>query len=148
VIAAGALLAGGAYAYHEHSESKAQQNSTVRLHIRLHSAKNLLAKDKGDTSDPFVVMKIGHATVKSAIIEKTCNPEWEQEFEVGIIRGKSDELYLEVFDKDKFMDETLGHAKVDLRDLGSDEAEVNLHLKGGGSPNNGKVHLSLWVTGE
>jgi len=150
VITVGALLAGGAYAWHEHSEGKAQADSPVRLHIRVDSAKDLGNKshDGEETCDPFCAMKTGHVTIKTEVANNTSHPKWEQEFEVGIVRGKNDELHVEVLDKDSFLHSSLGHAKVDLREIGSDESEVNLHLTGGKSPNHGHVHMTFWITGE
>lgn len=145
VIAGAALLAGGAYAYHEHAEGKNQANSTTRLHIRLHNATDLNGKDEGK-SDPFVAMKVGHATIKSKVVEKSLNPNWDQEFEVGIVRGKTDKLHVEALDKDRFVNETLGSADIDLNEISSEPTKISVQLKGG-KHNNGQIHLTLWVSG-
>jgi len=146
VIAVGALLAGGAYAWHQHSETEGQNKSKTRLHVKLHSATDLLAKEDDGESSPFVVMKIGRATVKSKVSEKNLNPTWDQEFEVGIIPGKDDSLYLEVLDKDSFLHSTLGNAEIDLRGLSDAPSKFSPELKGGGKHNHGKVHLSLHIS--
>jgi len=141
VIAAGALLAGGAYAYHEHAEGQNQGKSPTRLHIRLHNATDL-NKD----GESFIAMQVGHATIKSKIAEQSANPTWDQEFEVGIIRGKTVKLHVEALDKEKFVNDTLGHADIDLSEINSEPTKISLELKGGKN-NTGHVHLTLWISG-
>jgi len=145
VIAATALVAGGAYAWHEHSVSKHQMDSKTRLHIHLHNGTDLLAKHGGGVSDPFVVMVIGKATIKSNIVDGTCSPTWDQKFEVGIIRGTDDSMHIECLDKETFVNHTLGHSQIDLREIGSEPQKISVHLKGG-HENNGKIHLTLHIS--
>ena len=48
--------------------------------IRVLRAEGLMAKDKGGTSDPFVELRIEKQKFKTAVIQKTLDPEWNETF--------------------------------------------------------------------
>jgi hypothetical protein len=53
-----AAVGGGAYMLSKTAEAKKQDKSPLRLHVRVVRANNLLAMDSGNTSDPYVVIKV------------------------------------------------------------------------------------------
>jgi hypothetical protein len=67
------------------------------IEVVLQSCQNLIAMDKGGTSDPFVEFVLNKQKQKSAVIKKTLNPEWNATF---IFAPEQGELVLNVFDKD------------------------------------------------
>eukprot|EP01101_Sappina_pedata_P010798 TRINITY_DN68_c0_g1_i1.p1 TRINITY_DN68_c0_g1~~TRINITY_DN68_c0_g1_i1.p1 ORF type:complete len:205 (-),score=108.63 TRINITY_DN68_c0_g1_i1:252-800(-) len=147
-IVALAAAAGGAYALKNHLDSKKQQESATRLHIGLVKGTDLTAADSGSTSDPYVTFDCGDIEVKSNIIKKTLNPVWNQEFEVGVIRGKHDIIKLKVFDKDLLSDDSLGDGVFNINDFGPTPKEQIVTLVGGkdAKKNKGRIHLSIWIT--
>jgi Ca2+-dependent lipid-binding protein len=64
------------------------------LNIKLLSGKDLIAKDTiaegtygtrfTESSDPYVVFKVGNATAKSATIQRTLNPTWNEEISLPV----------------------------------------------------------------
>jgi hypothetical protein len=149
LVVAGVAAAGvAAYAYHQFEKQKKQNSSQTKLHVRLISGEHLLAKDSGGTSDPYVVFKQDHVTVKSKVIPKTLNPVWNENLEIGI-SDLHKELEIEVWDKDLFSDDAMGHASIPIAALSSTPQEVVLKLKGDAglfSRNHGKLKLLLWIT--
>ena len=63
-------------------------------------AENLLAKDRGGTSDPFAVLILGRQIKKTNVIYKTLNPEWNETFEFQFNSQESN-LNVVVYDYDK-----------------------------------------------
>ena len=78
----------------------------------------LKAADRGGTSDPYVVVRLGKAEKKSAVVEKTLEPEWNETIDfghltLGAVMGTP--LVLSVWDHDDGVfdrDDALGRLKV------------------------------------
>jgi len=130
-VAAVGLVAAGAYAYHEHEEEKKQNASLTHLNILLISGHELLAKDFGGTSDPYVVFKQGHCSVKSKVINKNLNPIWNEQLKLAILDVHK-ELHIIAYDKDFANDDCLGKTVYSLATLTPNPQEVILKLKGDG----------------
>ena len=92
------------------------------LRVQLLSASNLLAADKGGTSDPYVKLTTMKGAVhKSAVVKKTLNPVWsEQTFEWTGTKTAMGLLELSVFDRDfgSAADDRLGSATINLAAAG------------------------------
>jgi phosphatidylserine decarboxylase len=58
----------------------ATKSGSGQLIVEIMGGRNLAAKDKGGTSDPYCIIKIGDQERRTDIIYKTLNPEWFQEF--------------------------------------------------------------------
>lgn len=86
-----------------------------QLEVHLHYGKDLLAKDAGGTSDPYVKFKIGAKQLyRSKTISKTLNPVWNEHF-MTLIDDLTFPLVIRVFDYDfGFQDDYLGTASIDL----------------------------------
>ena len=77
-----------------------------QLNVKLLSGKNLVAKDTiaegaygtqfTETSDPYVVFKVGKATAKSATIQRSLNPEWNEEITMPVRESPSTPVRLTV----------------------------------------------------
>ncbi|KAI9795987.1 MAG: hypothetical protein M1833_006563 [Piccolia ochrophora] len=65
-------------------------------------ARNLAAKDKGGTSDPFLVVTLGDARSVTHAVQKTLNPEWNTCFELPITGSQTLVLECVCWDKDRF----------------------------------------------
>ena len=105
-------------AYQSH-EASVQDKSPVKLKIKVISASNLQAADSGNTSDPFITIKQGYISVKTKVIPKQLNPVWNEEFQFGVHQTEIQigELEIEVYDKDRFSNDSLGLVKVPLNQI-------------------------------
>ncbi|XP_066309209.1 GTPase activating protein 1-like [Miscanthus floridulus] len=68
------------------------------------------------SSDPYVVVRIGKQKLKTRVVKKSTNPEWNEELTLSI-EDPAVPVRLEVYDKDTFVDDTMGNAEVDIRPL-------------------------------
>jgi hypothetical protein len=92
------------------------------LEIQVLRARNLLAADRGGTSDPYLRIHVGNETsaaVKTTVKKKTLEPVWEENFTIRIESAqRRQRLSLECFDKDMVgADDSLGLATLELGEL-------------------------------
>ncbi|KAI4251239.1 MAG: hypothetical protein LQ352_004975 [Teloschistes flavicans] len=80
-------------------------------------ARNLAAKDKSGTSDPFLVVTLGDAKESTPTISKNLNPEWNTSFELPVIGIQSLLLEAVCWDKDRMGKDYLGEFDVALEDI-------------------------------
>ncbi|MED6191609.1 hypothetical protein PIB30_001888 [Stylosanthes scabra] len=67
------------------------------------------------SSDPYVVVTMGSQKLKTKIIYKNTNPEWNEEFTLMVEDIKTP-IRLNVFDKDTFTpDDEMGEAIIDIK---------------------------------
>ena len=100
-------------------------HSKALLRVTIIRAKNLIAADRGGTSDPYIRVHIGSNPVpgpwcqKTEVKQKTLNPEWNESFEFKI--GSNDRreiMTLECFDSDAIgSDDSLGKFCIRLESL-------------------------------
>ncbi|KAI9845164.1 MAG: hypothetical protein M1837_005049 [Sclerophora amabilis] len=84
-------------------------------------ARNLAAKDKSGTSDPFVVITLGDARSVTHAVNKTLNPEWQSRFDLPILGVQSLVLECVCWDKDRFGKDYLGEFDVALEEIFANE---------------------------
>ncbi|AES59907.1 putative C2 domain-containing protein [Medicago truncatula] len=85
------------------------------LKLRIKRGINLAIRDS-NSSDPYVVVNIGHEQkLKTRVVKNNCNPEWNEELTLSI-RDVRVPICLTVFDKDTFfVDDKMGDAEIDLK---------------------------------
>jgi hypothetical protein len=73
------------------------------LEVRVVSASNLMAKDRGGTSDPFVSLELAGTKHRSQTIMQTLNPPWDERFAFKGTLGKlvAKPLVFKCYDYDK-----------------------------------------------
>jgi Ca2+-binding EF-hand superfamily protein len=73
------------------------------------SASNMPVGDRV-SSDPYVKIRLGESNqLKTHVIKKTLNPEWNRQFPAVVLKEKPQKLQFEVYDNDKLSkDELLG----------------------------------------
>ncbi|KAF1944024.1 phosphatidylserine decarboxylase proenzyme [Clathrospora elynae] len=93
-----------------------QLKAGLVLRANVIKGRNLAAKDRSGTSDPYLVLTLGDAKEATPAINKTLNPEWNQTLELPIVDEQS--LLLEVccWDKDRFGKDYMGEFDVILED--------------------------------
>ncbi|KAF0923296.1 hypothetical protein E2562_005257 [Oryza meyeriana var. granulata] len=83
--------------------------------VRVVRGVNLAVRDLR-SSDPYVVVRMGKQKLKTRVIKKTTNPEWNDELTLSI-EDPAVPVGLEVYDKDTFIDDAMGNAELDIRSL-------------------------------
>ncbi|XP_065194559.1 multiple C2 and transmembrane domain-containing protein 2-like isoform X2 [Sycon ciliatum] len=115
------------------------------LSVTLLSGSQLAAMDENGFSDPYCKFRLGAEKWKSRIITKSLNPEWKEKFEMRMIDGASDILYVTVFDKDyASKDDFMGSCEVDIASLAPD---VTHNLTKTLADGEGEINFLLTITG-
>ncbi|KAK4750821.1 hypothetical protein SAY87_004303 [Trapa incisa] len=84
------------------------------LRIRVMRGVNLAVRDVR-TSDPYVVVKLGKQKLKTRVIKKDVNPEWNENLTLSIA-DPNIPIKLTVYDHDTFTkDDKMGNAEFDIR---------------------------------
>ena len=70
-----------------------------------------------DVSDPFVNVKLGKARIaKSAIIDNSLNPQWNESFKVDVCHRASNVIF-DVRDKDHVNTEAIGKVQISTSEI-------------------------------
>ncbi|XP_047334822.1 protein C2-DOMAIN ABA-RELATED 4-like [Impatiens glandulifera] len=84
----------------------------VRIHVK--RGINLAVRDC-NTSDPYVVVRMGKQKLKTRVVHKNINPEWNEDLTLSIA-DTSLPVQIFVYDKDVFsLDDKMGDADFDIR---------------------------------
>ncbi|KAG8637502.1 hypothetical protein MANES_15G130500v8 [Manihot esculenta] len=75
---------------------------------------NLAVRDIG-SSDPYVIITSGRQKLKTRVVKRNCNPQWNEDLTLTITDIHAP-IKLEVYDKDTFTgDDKMGDAEIDIR---------------------------------
>lgn len=77
--------------------------------------RNLAAKDRGGTSDPYLVVTLGDARESTPCISKTLNPEWNVTFDLPVVGVPL--LECTCWDHDRFGRDFLGEFDIPLEEI-------------------------------
>ncbi|KFZ08492.1 hypothetical protein V502_09322 [Pseudogymnoascus sp. VKM F-4520 (FW-2644)] len=89
----------------------------LMLRIVVLRGKNLAAKDKSGTSDPFLVISLGDTRDTTQYVPKTLNPEWNHICDLPVSSIKDLLLDIVCWDKDRFGKDYMGEFEVALEDI-------------------------------
>ncbi|KAF8389996.1 hypothetical protein HHK36_024516 [Tetracentron sinense] len=93
--------------------SSLMENLLGLLRIRVRKGVNLAVRDVR-SSDPYVVIKMGKQKVKTRVVKRNVNPEWNEDLTLSVADPKLP-IKLAVFDKDTFsLDDKMGDAEFDI----------------------------------
>ncbi|KAL8936406.1 MAG: hypothetical protein Q9216_004947 [Gyalolechia sp. 2 TL-2023] len=95
----------------------ATEGKGLLLRTTVLRARNLAAKDRNGTSDPFLVVTLGDAKESTPIISKNLNPEWNVSFDLPVSGIQSLLLEAVCWDKDRMGKDYLGEFDVALEDI-------------------------------
>ena len=94
------------------------QAAVSRLHVvvLVHSAHNILARDRSGTSDPCCVVSLNGEQVKNtAVVGQTCYPEWNEVFTFGVRDVGAQQVVFSVYDYDHGKEnDFIGYARLPL----------------------------------
>ncbi|KAJ4772580.1 Calcium-dependent lipid-binding (CaLB domain) family protein [Rhynchospora pubera] len=86
------------------------------MRVKIIRGRNLAVRDM-ITSDPYVILHLGHQTVRTKTIKSNLNPEWNEILMLSI-PDPIPLLKLQVYDKDTFStDDKMGEAELDIQPL-------------------------------
>ncbi|KAK4696681.1 phosphatidylserine decarboxylase, partial [Lecanoromycetidae sp. Uapishka_2] len=80
-------------------------------------ARNLAAKDKSGTSDPFLVIHLGDSKQSTPTVSKNLNPEWNVCFDLPLDSIQDVLLEAVCWDRDRFGKDYLGEFDVVVEDI-------------------------------
>ncbi|XP_050374850.1 protein C2-DOMAIN ABA-RELATED 7-like [Argentina anserina] len=84
----------------------------LRLHIK--RGINLAIRDY-KTSDPYIIVTMGRHKLKTRVVKKNLNPEWNEELTLSMFT-LDEPILLNVYDKDHITnDDPMGDAEIDIK---------------------------------
>ncbi|KAL8231159.1 hypothetical protein R6Q57_000937 [Mikania cordata] len=83
------------------------------LRVHVHRGVNLAVRDV-TSSDPYVIIRMGKQKLKTRVVKKNINPEWDEDLTLSVAEPLP--VKLEVYDRDTFsMDDKMGDAMFDIQ---------------------------------
>ncbi|KAK6921295.1 C2 domain [Dillenia turbinata] len=102
------------------------ENMLGLLRIRVKRGVNLAVRDVR-SSDPYVVVKMGRQKLKTRVMKKNINPEWNEDLTLSVSDPRLP-IKLTVYDHDTFSkDDKMGDAEFDIRAFID---ALKMHLQG------------------
>jgi len=101
--------------------------STLVLRTTVLRGRNLAAKDKSGTSDPYLVVTLGDTRQSTPPISKSLNPEWNTNFDLPIAGPHCLLLEAVCWDKDRFGRDYMGTLEVIVEELFTSESTSQNH---------------------
>ncbi|KAJ9141699.1 Phosphatidylserine decarboxylase proenzyme 2 [Pleurostoma richardsiae] len=94
-----------------------QHDTGLILNIVIIKARNLAAKDRGGTSDPYLVLTLGESKHITHSVPKSLHPEWNESCQMPV--NGIEHLLLDVccWDKDRFGKDYLGEFELALEEI-------------------------------
>ncbi|KAF5961019.1 hypothetical protein HYC85_002228 [Camellia sinensis] len=90
------------------------ENLLGLLRIHIHRGVNLAIRDVR-SSDPYVIVRMGKQKLKTRVVKKNVNPEWNDDLTLSIADPNLP-IKLSVYDKDTFTpDDKMGDAEFDIK---------------------------------
>ncbi|CAF2078887.1 unnamed protein product [Brassica oleracea var. botrytis] len=113
--------------------------------VEVVEASDVKPSDLNGLSDPYVKGQLGACRFKTKILKKTLSPKWQEEFKIPILTWDSPNiLNIEVQDKDRFSDDSLGDCSVNIAEFrGGERNDMWLPLQ---NIKMGRLHLAITVT--
>ncbi|KAK3685754.1 phosphatidylserine decarboxylase-domain-containing protein [Podospora appendiculata] len=98
-----------------------RKDTGLVLNVTIIRARNLAAKDRGGTSDPYLVLTLGDSKHVTHAVSKTLNPEWNEQCRLAVNGVQALLLDVCCWDKDRFGKDYLGEFDLALEEIFSDE---------------------------
>ncbi|CAH2053704.1 unnamed protein product [Thlaspi arvense] len=112
--------------------------------VEVVEASEVKPSDLNGLADPYVKGQLGAYRFKTKILKKTLAPKWQEEFKIPILTWDSSNiLNIEVQDKDRFSDDSLGDCSVNIAEFrGGQRNDMWLPLQ---NIKMGRLHLAITV---
>jgi len=105
--------------------SKRRSGMVPGILISLDRGEDLPAADRNGKSDPYVIFRVESQKVKSSVVKKTLNPDWQEELFLPCSEHTAFPLEVQVRDKDFVGSDFLGTASVDISALAMEDDDVS-----------------------
>ncbi|CAF2057101.1 unnamed protein product [Brassica oleracea var. botrytis] len=121
-----------------------EKEPVAHVLVEVVEASDVKPSDLNGLADPYVRGKLGAYRFKTDIKRKTLSPTWQEEFKIPIFTWDSPSiLNVEVKDKDRFVDDTLGACSVNIGEFrGGQRNDMWLPLQ---NIKMGRLHLAITV---
>ncbi|XP_010501014.1 PREDICTED: C2 domain-containing protein At1g53590 [Camelina sativa] len=121
-----------------------EKEPVAHVLVEVFEASDVKPSDLNGFADPYVKGKLGSYRFKTKIQKKTLSPKWNEEFKIPIFTWDSPSiLNIEVRDKDRFVDDTLGECSVNIGEFrGGQRSDMWLPLQ---NIKVGRLHLAITV---
>ncbi|KAF4335173.1 phosphatidylserine decarboxylase [Fusarium beomiforme] len=93
----------------------------LALKVSIIKGKDLAAKDRSGTSDPYIVISSGDSRIVTNDVPKTLNPEWNVTEEIPLTSAQNLVLDVICWDKDRFGKDYMGEFDLALEEIFSNE---------------------------
>ncbi|KAK1774148.1 phosphatidylserine decarboxylase-domain-containing protein [Copromyces sp. CBS 386.78] len=103
-----------------------RRDTGLVLDVKIIQARNLAAKDRGGTSDPYLVLTLGDAKYTTSTIPKTLDPIWNEHYQFPINGTTSLSLAGICWDKDRFGKDYLGEFELALDEAFAEDGITDL----------------------
>ncbi|PVH65775.1 hypothetical protein PAHAL_1G075000 [Panicum hallii] len=108
------------------------------LNVKVIGGTNLAIRDMS-SSDPYVVLTLGHQKAQTSVIKGNLNPVWNEELKLSVPRQYGP-LKLQVFDHDMVSkDDLMGEAEIDLQTM------INAAAAFGDPELLGDIQIGRWL---
>ncbi|UNI15698.1 Phosphatidylserine decarboxylase [Purpureocillium takamizusanense] len=91
--------------------------NALTLKVVIMKARNLAAKDRNGTSDPYLVVTSGDSRIETHAVPKTLNPDWNVIEELPVNSVQSLVLDVICWDKDRFGKDYMGEFDLALEEI-------------------------------
>ncbi|KAK3899778.1 phosphatidylserine decarboxylase-domain-containing protein [Staphylotrichum tortipilum] len=98
-----------------------RRDNGLVLSVVILRARDLAAKDRGGTSDPYLVLTLGEAKHITHTESKTLNPEWSEQCELPVTGVQSLLLDVCCWDKDRFGKDYMGEFDLAVEEIFADD---------------------------
>ncbi|KAG7600480.1 Synaptotagmin-like mitochondrial-lipid-binding domain [Arabidopsis suecica] len=121
-----------------------EKEPVAHVLVEVFEALDVKPSDLNGLADPYVKGKLGAYRFKTKTQKKTLSPKWQEEFKIPIFTWDSPSiLNIEVRDKDRFVDDTLGECSVNIGEFrGGQRNDMWLPLQ---DIKMGRLHLAITV---
>ncbi|CRG86164.1 phosphatidylserine decarboxylase [Talaromyces islandicus] len=92
--------------------------SSLALRVNVVKGRDLAAKDRGGTSDPYLIVSLGTSRESTPTITKSLNPDWNVTFELPVSGVPL--LECVCWDRDRFGRDYMGEFDIPLEEIFSD----------------------------
>ncbi|SPN99555.1 related to phosphatidylserine decarboxylase [Cephalotrichum gorgonifer] len=96
----------------------------LTLKVSILKGRNLAAKDRSGTSDPYLVLNLGDAKAITHSVPKTLNPEWNASEDLPVNSVQNLLLDVICWDKDRFGKDYMGEFDLGLEEIFADGKTV------------------------
>ncbi|KAJ4006889.1 phosphatidylserine decarboxylase [Fusarium irregulare] len=102
---------------HDSASPSRDAGNGLALRVWIIRGKDLAAKDRSGTSDPYIIVSSGESRIVTNDVPKTLNPEWNVSEEIPLTSTQNLVLDVICWDKDRFGKDYMGEFDLALEEI-------------------------------